>query len=117
MSIVNTGLTKQYHDKLAVRDLTFSVEPGRVTGFLGPNGSGKSTTMRMMLGVDVPTSGQTRFDGQKYEDLQYPGRVVGAMLDARSIDGSRTARNHLRWIAACARISDQRSTTRSTSSA
>ncbi len=108
MAIVNTGLTKRYRDKLAVQDLSFSVEPGRVTGFLGPNGSGKSTTMRMMLGVDVPTSGQTRFDGQKYEDLQYPGRVVGAMLDARSIDASRSARNHLRWIAACARISDQR---------
>jgi ABC-2 type transport system ATP-binding protein len=108
MAIVNTGLTKRYGPKQVVTDLSFSVEPGRVTGFLGPNGSGKSTTMRMMLGVHRPTSGQTRFDGQKYADIQYPGRVVGAMLDARSVDGSRTARNHLLWVAACARISDQR---------
>ena len=88
-------------------DLSFEVEPGRVTGFLGPNGSGKSTTMRMMLGVHRPTAGQTRFDGQKYQDLQYPGRVVGAMLDARSVDGSRKARELL-LVAACARIADQR---------
>ena len=108
MSIDAIGLTKRYGEVTAVDDLSFSVEPGRVTGFLGPNGSGKSTTMRMILGVDVPTSGQARVDGQRYEDLQYPGRMVGALIEARAVDPARTARNHLRMLAACARISDAR---------
>ncbi len=108
MSIDAIGLTKRYGNVTAVDGLTFSVEPGRVTGFLGPNGSGKSTTMRMILGVDVPTSGQARVDGQRYEELQYPGRVVGALIEARAVDPARSARNHLRMLAACARISDDR---------
>ena len=108
MSIDAIGLTKRYGEVTAVDDLSFSVEPGRVTGFLGPNGSGKSTTMRMILGVDVPTSGQARVDGQRYEELQYPGRVVGALIEARAVDPARSARNHLRMLAACARISDAR---------
>ena len=108
MSIDAIGLTKRYGEVTAVDDLSFSVEPGRVTGFLGPNGSGKSTTMRMILGVDLPTSGQARVDGQRYEELQYPGRVVGALIEARAVDPRRSARNHLRMLAACARISDAR---------
>ena len=108
MSIDAIGLTKRYGEVTAVDDLSFSVEPGRVTGFLGPNGSGKSTTMRMILGVDVPTSGEARVDGQRYEELQYPGRVVGALIEARAVDPARSARNHLRMLAACARISDAR---------
>ena len=108
MSIDAIGLTKRYGEVTAVDDLSFSVEPGRVTGFLGPNGSGKSTTMRMILGVDLPTSGQARVDGQRYEELQYPGRVVGALIEARAVDPARSARNHLRMLAACARISDER---------
>ena len=108
MSIDAIGLTKRYGEVIAVDNLTFSVEPGRVTGFLGPTGSGKSTTMRMILGVDLPTAGQARVDGQSYEDLQYPGRTVGALLEARAVDPARSARNHLRMLAACARISDAR---------
>ena len=108
MSIDAIGLTKRYGEVIAVDNLTFSVEPGRVTGFLGPNGSGKSTTMRMILGVDLPTAGQARVDGQSYEDLQYPGRTVGALCEARAVDPARSARNHLRMLAACARISDAR---------
>jgi ABC-2 type transport system ATP-binding protein len=108
MSIDAIGLTKRYGEVIAVDNLTFSVEPGRVTGFLGPNGSGKSTTMRMILGVDLPTAGQARVDGQSYEDLQYPGRTVGALIEARAVDPARSARNHLRMLAACARISDAR---------
>ncbi|MDY7106973.1 MAG: ABC transporter ATP-binding protein [Actinomycetota bacterium] len=101
-------MTKRYGEVTAVDALTFSVEPGRVTGFLGPNGSGKSTTMRMMLGVDRPSAGETRFDGQRYKEIQYPGRTVGALIEAKAVDPSRSARNHLRVLAACARISDKR---------
>ena len=108
MSIDAIGLTKCYGEVTAVEELSFSVEPGRVTGFLGPNGSGKSTTMRMILGVDLPTSGEARVDGQRYEELQYPARVVGALIEARAVDPARSARNHLRMLAACARISDAR---------
>lgn len=108
MSITNVGLTKRYGANTVVDGLTFTVEPGRVTGFLGPNGAGKSTTMRMMLGVDIPTAGQTRIDGQRYADIQYPARVVGSLLEARAVDPGRSARNHLRMLAACARVPDRR---------
>ena len=108
MSIDAIGLTKRYGEVIAVDNLTFSVEPGRVTGFLGPNGSGKSTTMRMILGVDLPTAGQARVVGQRYEDLQYTGRTVGALMEARAVDPARSAWNHLRMLAACALISDAR---------
>jgi ABC-2 type transport system ATP-binding protein len=94
------GLTKRFGRKLAVADLTFQVAPGVVTGFLGPNGSGKSTSMRCMLGLDRPDAGRTLFDGTSYHDLDDPLRQVGALLDAGYVHPGRSARNHLRWIAA-----------------
>ena len=83
------GLTKRYHDKLAVNDLTFTVRPGIVTGFLGPNGAGKSTTMRMILGLDAPTNGFVTVNGKPYGQHQAPLREVGALLDARSVHPGR----------------------------
>lgn len=94
-----SGLTKQYQNVRAVDDLSFSVEPGRVTGFLGPNGAGKSTTMRMILGLDRPTSGTATIDGKKYEDIENPLRKVGALLEAKAVHPNRSARAHLKWIA------------------
>ena len=93
------GLTKRYGDVLAVDDLTFDVEPGKVTGFLGPNGAGKSTTMRMVLGLDRPTSGQALVNGQPFASLGEPLREVGALLDPGSVHSGRTGRNHLRVAA------------------
>lgn len=92
-------LSKRYGSTLAVDDLTFTVRPGRVTGFLGPNGAGKSTTMRMMLGLDSPTSGGVLIDGRPYRTLESPLRQVGALLEARSVHGGRTAHHHLLWLA------------------
>jgi ABC-2 type transport system ATP-binding protein len=89
------GLTKRYGDKLAVDDLTFTVQPGVVTGFLGPNGAGKSTTMRMILGLDAPTAGRVSIDGRSYRDLPAPLHEVGAMLEARAIHTGRSAFHHL----------------------
>jgi ABC-2 type transport system ATP-binding protein len=98
------GLTKTFGRTRAVDDLTCSIEPGFVTGFLGPNGAGKSTTMRMIVGLDRPTTGTATFDGRSYHELKHPLRTVGALLDARQVHPNRTARNHLRWIAASNRI-------------
>ncbi|HVW43745.1 MAG TPA: ABC transporter ATP-binding protein [Amycolatopsis sp.] len=98
------GLTKRYGKTLAVNDLSFSVESGQVTGFLGPNGAGKSTTMRMILGLDNPTSGQVRIGGQNYHDLKNPLRTVGALLDAKWVHPNRSARAHLMWMAKSNRI-------------
>jgi len=92
-------LTKRYGPVLAVDDLTFDVDAGQVTGFLGPNGSGKSTTMRMVLGLDAPTSGHATVAGRRYQDLRFPLREVGALLDANAGNPGRTAANHLRWLA------------------
>lgn len=92
-------LTKRYGDKAAVDRLTFSVRPGRVTGFLGPNGAGKSTTMRMILGLDAPSSGTVTVDGRRYDRLAAPLREVGSLLDARSVHGGRTTRRHLLGLA------------------
>jgi ABC-2 type transport system ATP-binding protein len=89
------GLTKRYGEKVAVEDLSFTVQPGIVTGFLGPNGAGKSTTMRLILGLDRPTAGSARVDGRQYRDLTAPLREVGAMLEARAIHTGRSAYNHL----------------------
>jgi ABC-2 type transport system ATP-binding protein len=89
------GLSKRYGDKLAVNDLSFTVRPGIVTGFLGPNGAGKSTTMRMMLGLDRPTSGEALINGQAYATVKAPMQLVGALLDAKDMHGGRTARAHL----------------------
>lgn len=94
------GLTKTFGRKRAVDDLTCSIEPGVVTGFLGPNGAGKTTTMRMILGLDHPTSGTATIDGKTYRELRHPLRTVGALLDAKQAHPSRSARDHLRWIAA-----------------
>jgi ABC-2 type transport system ATP-binding protein len=97
-------LTKRYGATTAVEDVSFRVEPGRVTGFLGPNGAGKSTTMRIILGLDRPTSGTATVDGRQYRELEAPLRSVGAMLDARSIHPGRTAAAHLRAVAATHRL-------------
>jgi ABC-2 type transport system ATP-binding protein len=89
------GLTKRYGEKVAVDDLSFQVKPGIVTGFLGPNGAGKSTTMRMIVGLDAPTSGSATIRGQDYRGLGAPLREVGTMLEARAIHTGRSAFNHL----------------------
>jgi ABC-2 type transport system ATP-binding protein len=102
------GLTKVFGhgpgSNRAVDDLTCSIEPGVVTGFLGPNGAGKTTTMRMILGLDHPTSGTATIDGKTYRQLADPLRTVGALLDAKQAHPNRSARDHLRWIAATNRI-------------
>ena len=92
-------LTKRYGDKLAVDGLTFTVRPGIVTGFLGPNGAGKSTTMRMILGLDAPTSGSVLVNGKPYREHTAPLHEVGALLEARSIHPGRSAYNHLLALA------------------
>jgi ABC-2 type transport system ATP-binding protein len=94
-----TGLSKRYGKTVAVDDLSFTVQAGRVTGFLGPNGAGKSTTMRMILGLDAPTAGGVRIDGKRYRELHQPLRTVGALLDAKWVHPNRSARAHLRWLA------------------
>ncbi|WP_112240573.1 ABC transporter ATP-binding protein [Kribbella monticola] len=93
------GLTKRYGDVLAVDDLSFDVEPGKVTGFLGPNGAGKSTTMRMILGLDRPSSGEVLVNGQPFAAYAEPLREVGALLDPGAVHSGRTGRNHLRVAA------------------
>ncbi len=93
------GLTKRYGDKLAVDDLSFTVQPGRVTGFLGPNGAGKSTTMRLILGLDAPTRGSATVNGRPFREQVAPLREVGALLEARSVHPARSAYHHLLAIA------------------
>ncbi|MGW2558011.1 ABC transporter ATP-binding protein [Streptomyces sp. NPDC001514] len=93
------GLTKRYGAKTAVDNLSFQVRPGAVTGFLGPNGSGKSTTMRMILGLDQPTSGHVTIGGHPFRQLPNAPRQVGALLDAKAVHGGRSARNHLLSLA------------------
>jgi ABC-2 type transport system ATP-binding protein len=92
-------LTKRFGNKVAVDHLSFSVQPGRVTGFLGPNGAGKSTTMRVILGLDHATSGSATIFGKQYAQLANPLRTVGALLEAKSVHGGRSARNHLLFLA------------------
>lgn len=96
------GLTKRYGAVTAVDDLTFSVQPGHVTGFLGPNGAGKSTTMRMILGLDKPTAGTALINGAPYSALTNPTRKVGALLDAKGVHPNRSARASLLWQAQAA---------------
>ncbi|PLA12628.1 ABC transporter ATP-binding protein [Corynebacterium riegelii] len=96
------GLTKRYGAVTAVDDLTFSVQPGHVTGFLGPNGAGKSTTMRMILGLDKPTAGTALINGAPYSALANPTRKVGALLDAKGVHPNRSARASLLWQAQAA---------------
>jgi ABC-2 type transport system ATP-binding protein len=93
------GLTKRYGDTLAVNDLSFDVEPGRITGFLGPNGAGKTTTMRLILGLDWPTSGTVQVNGKPFGKMAWPMREVGALLDAKAVHGGRSAYNHLLCLA------------------
>ncbi|GGV60369.1 ABC transporter ATP-binding protein [Streptomyces griseoloalbus] len=107
-SIDVQDLTKEYGTRRAVDHLTFRVRPGRVTGFLGPNGAGKSTTMRLVLGLDHPTSGSATVGGHAYAGMREPLRQVGALLDAQAAQGSRTGRDHLRVLATSNRIPDRR---------
>jgi len=93
------GLSKRYGDTVAVDDLTFTIKPGIVTGFLGPNGAGKSTTMRLILGLDSPTSGTATVNGKHYRDLSAPLHEVGALLEARAVHTGRSGYNHLLALA------------------
>ncbi|MGY4858330.1 ABC transporter ATP-binding protein [Cryobacterium sp. AP23] len=98
------SLTKRYGSKTAVDGIDFTVQPGRVTGFLGPNGAGKSTTMRMVVGLDRPTSGSVTVNGKQYRDHKAPLREVGVLLDAKAIHTGRSAYNHLLAMAATSAI-------------
>src|SRR4051812_11204816 len=102
------GLTKRYGTTVAVDDLSFTVPPGQVTGFLGPNGSGKSTTMRIILGLDAPTAGRATVNGQPYTACRRPLFEVGALLEARAAHGGRSAYNHLLCLALSNGISRSR---------
>ncbi len=93
------GLTKRYGDTLAVDNLSFSIAPGKITGFLGPNGAGKTTTMRMILNLDQPTAGKVTINGQPFSRMAQPMREVGALLDAKALHGGRSAYNHLLCLA------------------
>jgi len=103
-----SGLTKDYGSKRAVDALSFAIQPGIVTGFLGPNGSGKSTTMRLILGLDAPTSGDVQVNGKHYRDHAAPLHEVGALLEARSVHTGRSAYNHLLALAQTHGISRRR---------
>src|SRR5216684_2499593 len=93
------GLRKRFGPTLALGGMTFTVSPGQVTGFIGPNGAGKSTTMRVILGLDAPDAGHVLIGGRPYASLRDPLTQVGALLDASALQPSRTARNHLLWLA------------------
>src|SRR3954452_8380838 len=92
-------LCKSFGDVMAVKDVSFDVEAGRVTGFLGPNGAGKSTTLRALLGLVRPSSGTATFDGLRYDELDGPGARIGVVLEDVSFHPGRSARNHLRVMA------------------
>jgi ABC-2 type transport system ATP-binding protein len=102
-----SGLSKKYRKKIAVDDLNFTVETGKVTGFLGPNGAGKSTTMRLMLGLDSG-SGNTMYDGKPLHAYAKPSQAIGILLEAKAFHPTRTARNHLRVLAAAGGIKNDR---------
>lgn len=102
------GLTKRYGPTTAVDHMSFTVQPGRVTGFLGPNGAGKSTTMRMIVGLDRPTDGTVTVNGRHYSQHRAPLHEVGALLDAKAVHTGRSARNHLRAMAATHGLSTKR---------
>src|SRR5471030_3098823 len=93
------GLTKDYGPKRAVDELSFTVRPGIVTGFLGPNGSGKSTTMRLILGLDRPSAGTVTVNGREYRDYPAPLHEIGALLEARAVHTGRSGYNHLLALA------------------
>jgi ABC-2 type transport system ATP-binding protein len=108
--ITVAGLTKRYGPVTAVDGLTFTVEPGQVTGFLGPNGAGKTTTLRMLLGLVTPTAGSALIGGQRYAGLGEPRRAVGAVLEATGFHPGRTGRDHLRVLAIASGIPAERVT-------
>jgi ABC-2 type transport system ATP-binding protein len=94
-----TGLRKRFGPALALDGMSFTVQPGQVTGFVGPNGAGKSTTMRVILGLDAPDSGHALVGGRPYASLPHPMRYLGSLLDAGALQPSRSARGHLLWLA------------------
>src|SRR5215831_5786345 len=94
-----TGLRKRFGSTVALDGVSFTVEPGQVTGFVGPNGAGKSTTMRVILGLDAADEGNALVGGKPYASLRHPMRVIGSLLDAGALQPSRSARNHLLWLA------------------
>lgn len=102
------GLSKRYGSKTAVNDVSFAIRPGQVTGFLGPNGAGKSTSMRLMIGLDRPSAGTVTVNGRNYAESPAPLAEVGALLDAKGVHPGRSARSHLRALAATHGISDRR---------
>jgi len=106
--ITVSHLTKSYGNRTVVEDLSFELAAGRITGFVGPNGAGKSTTMRMMVGLARPDSGEVTFCGSHYVDLREPARTVGVVLDARAMHPGRSARNHLRAMAAISSLPEAR---------
>jgi ABC-2 type transport system ATP-binding protein len=106
--IVVDRLTKQFGQLTAVNDLSFTVEPGRITGFLGPNGAGKTTTLRMLLGLVRPSSGTATIGGKRYADIPHPQRVVGSALEATNFHPGRSGRNHLRVLAETAGVGARR---------
>src|SRR5258708_11524892 len=93
------GLRKRFGPTLALDGVSFTVQPGQVTGFVGPNGAGKSTTMRVILSLDAPDEGKATIGGTPYASLRQPMRVIGSLLDAGALQPSRSARNHLLWLA------------------
>lgn len=99
-----SGVSKTYGARLAVDDVSFTAASGRVTGFVGPNGAGKSTTMRIMVGLTTPDTGEVRYAGTRYQDLANPARLIGTVLDAKCMHPGRSARNHLRALAALSNI-------------
>jgi ABC-2 type transport system ATP-binding protein len=99
MNIEVTGLRKRFGQTQALDGMTFTVQPGQVTGFVGPNGAGKSTTMRVILGLDRPDAGTARVGGKEYHQLRYPFTQIGSLIDAAALQPSRSARNHLLWLA------------------
>lgn len=102
------GLSKHYGAKKAVDNVSFTIKPGQVTGFLGPNGAGKSTSMRLMVGLDRPTAGTVTVNGERYSHLRAPLAEIGVLLDAKGVHPGRSARSHLRALAATHGISDKR---------
>ncbi len=106
--ITVSHLTKSYGRRTVVDDLSFELAAGRITGFVGPNGAGKSTTMRMMVGLARPDAGTVTFSGSNYADLRNPAHTVGVVLDARAMHPGRSARNHLRAMAALSSLPEAR---------
>ncbi len=102
------GLTKRYGEVVALKGVTFALEPGTITGFLGPNGAGKTTTLRILLGLARPTGGEALVFGRRYEELEHPARRVGAVLESGDFDPGRSGRNHLRALALAIGVPDGR---------